>query len=67
MTELKYNDISTNQGICPDNNGVFSPQKWEFSIFVSFFKLENIIQMFQTVFKCLNWKTAYDSVEIYRY
>ena len=53
MTELKYNDINTNRGIFPDITGVFSPQKWKFAIF-SFLKLENIIQMFQTLFKCLN-------------
>ena len=56
MTKLEYNDINMNLGIFPDNNGVFSPQKWKFSSFVSFFKLANIIQMFQTVLKCLNWK-----------
>ena len=59
MTKLKYNDINTNRVIFPDNNGVFLPKKWKISIF-SFFKLENIIQMFQTLFKCFNWETAYD-------
>ena len=53
MTKLKYNDINTNPGIFPDKNGVFFPQKWKLAIF-SFHKLENIIQMFQTLFKCFN-------------
>ena len=64
MTKLKYNDINTNRGIFPDITGVFSPKKMEICHFFSFLKLENIIQMFQTLFKCLNWKTAYNSVEI---
>ena len=60
MTKFKYNDINTNRGIVPDKNGVFSPQKMEICNFFSFFKLENIIKMFQTLFMCLNWDTAYD-------
>ena len=59
MTKLKYNDINTNRGIFPDNNRVFLPKKWKISIFL-FFKLENIIQMFQTLIECFNWETAYD-------
>ena len=60
MTKLKYKDINTNWGIFPDNNGVFFPQKMENFNFFHFSKLENIIQMFQTLFKCFNWETAYD-------
>ena len=63
MTMLKYNDINTNRGFFSTTMGYFLPKN-KVSIFVSFFKLENIIQMFQTLFKCLNWKTACDSVEI---
>ena len=63
MTELEYNDINMNRGIFPDNKGYFSPKIGNMQFF-SFLKLENIIQMFQTLFKCLNGKTAYNSVEI---
>ena len=41
----------------------FSPKNDKLQ-FLSFLKLENIIQMFQTLFKRLNWKTAYEKVEI---
>ena len=33
MTKLKYNDINTNLGNFPDNNGVFLPQKWKLAFF----------------------------------
>ena len=52
MIQLKSNDINTNRGIFPDNNGVFFPKKWKFVIFL-FLKLENIMKMFQTLFKRL--------------
>ena len=59
MTKFKYNDINTNRGIFPDNNGVFFPQKWKFAIsFISqigkhYTNVPNVIQVFKL-------KTAYD-------
>ena len=41
MTNLKYNDINTNRGIFPDNNGVFFPKNGNLQFF-SFLILENI-------------------------
>ena len=56
-TKLKYNDIQIG-GFFPTTMGYFFPKKWKFAIF-SFLKLENIIQMFQTLVKCLNWKSIW--------
>ena len=42
-------------GIFPTSLGYFPPKNGNLQFF-SFLKLENIIQMFQTLFKGLNWK-----------
>ena len=53
MTELKDNDIITNLGNFPDNNGVFFPQRWKLAFFFisqigkHYTNVPNVIQVFQ--------------------
>ena len=54
MIQLKYNDINTNRGIFPDDNGVFFPKEIEIC---NFFHFSNL----KTLYKC---SKRYSSVKI---
>ena len=59
MIQLKSNDINTNRGIFPDNNGVFFPKKWKFVIF-SISQIGKHYKNVPNVIKVFKLKTAYD-------